>query len=44
MEMYDDENDKWKYMPSLNDQRSFFNAIKIPWQLAKGTLSREVPK
>ena len=27
VEMYDDENGKWKSMPSLNETRSHFNAI-----------------
>ena len=44
MKLYDDENDKWKSMPSLNETRSFFNAVNIPWRLAEATLSREVPK
>ena len=42
MEMYDDEIDNWKFMPSLNETQCDFNAVKIPWQLAKATLSREV--
>ena len=44
MEMYDDENDKWKSMPSLNNPRAYLNAIKIPWRLANATLTRIVPK
>ena len=41
-EMYDDENDNWISMPSLNVPRRMLRAVEIPWQLAKAVLSREL--
>ena len=43
MEMYDDENNEWIPMPSLNDSGDTIKAVQIPWRLAKATISRKVP-
>ena len=44
MEMYDDENDNWISMPSINEPRYALKAIEIPWRMAKAVLSREDTK
>lgn len=43
IEMYDDENNKWITMPSINGSEKTIGAFEIPCKLAKAILSKTVP-